>query len=38
MDQVPVDELTGAADYPQIWNQGPREGLSPLGREQQFSG
>ena len=28
MDQVPIDELTGAADYPQIWNQGPREGLS----------
>jgi hypothetical protein len=27
MDQVPVDELIGPADYPQIWNQGPREGL-----------
>jgi mono/diheme cytochrome c family protein len=26
MDQVPVVERTGAADFPQIWNQEPREG------------
>jgi len=27
MHEVPVDELIGPADYPQIWNQAPREGL-----------
>ena len=27
MHKVPVDELIGPADYPQIWNQAPREGL-----------
>lgn len=27
MDEVPVNERIGAADYPQIWNQAPREGL-----------
>lgn len=27
MHEVPVNELIGPADYPQIWNQAPREGL-----------
>ncbi len=27
MHKVPVDELIGPADFPQIWNQAPREGL-----------
>ncbi|MGD2113801.1 MAG: cytochrome c [Acidobacteriota bacterium] len=27
MHEVPTDELIGPADYPQIWNQAPREGL-----------
>jgi len=27
LDQLPHDELIGAADYPSLWNQKPREGM-----------
>jgi len=27
MHEIPVNELIGPADFPQIWNQAPREGL-----------
>ena len=27
LDQLPLDELTGAADFPSLWNQKPREGM-----------
>lgn len=27
MDKLPQEELIGPADYPSIWNQGPREGM-----------
>ncbi|HEY2907197.1 MAG TPA: hypothetical protein VGJ29_14945 [Vicinamibacterales bacterium] len=27
LDQLPASELIGAADYPPLWNQAPREGM-----------
>jgi Cytochrome C oxidase, cbb3-type, subunit III len=27
LSKLPPEELIGAADYPQLWNQGPREGM-----------
>jgi len=27
LSKLPPDELIGAADYPQLWNQAPREGM-----------
>ena len=27
LDQLPPSELTGAADFPSLWNQAPREGM-----------
>jgi mono/diheme cytochrome c family protein len=28
MDKLPREELIGPADYPSIWNQGPRQGMN----------
>lgn len=27
LDQLPLSELTGASDFPSIWNQAPRDGM-----------